>query len=232
MASESEPGEEDVQRSGPAQSFEDLRAEIAELRQAVESLPETLEQNWPIPPPDYGEDLGRIVHQLTVVAGRLDGIEKHPALRLTPEQHRQAMVNAGDVLMRNAIQKLDEATQEAGIERDRLARLIGVVRRRGEQRYWLLGTGLAALIFGLLLAPLVASVLPYGMNSRVAALVMKADRWNAGMALMEMGNPEAWRSVVESTELVRVNQDALKTCRQAAAKTKKEQRCTVNVPAK
>ena len=88
------------------------------------------------------------------------------------------------------------------------------------------------MIAGLLLSPLLASVLPWGLNSGVAALVMKTDRWNAGRELMEAGNPESWRSMADAAELVRVNQEALKTCRGAAAKAKKEQRCVINVPAR
>jgi hypothetical protein len=106
------------------------------------------------------------------------------------------------------------------------------VRDKGEQRSWLLWTGLATLIAGLLLSPLLASVLPWRLNSGVAALVMKTDRWNAGKALMEAGNPESWRGVADAAELMRVNQEALKTCRQAVAKAKKEQRCPINVPAR
>lgn len=152
-------------------------------------------------------------------------------LRLTPDAHRQAVAEAGDVLMRNAARKLDQATEEAAFERDRLAGMIGAARSKGEQRSWLLAIGIVALVAGLLLSPWMAGMLPLGPKSRVAALVMRADRWDAGAALMQAGNPEGWREVVDASELVRVNQEALKTCRQAA-KAKKDQRCPINVPVK
>ena len=229
---ESTLDEEDAQLSDPAQAFNDLRTEVAQLRRELKALPGALKQNRPRPPPDYSEDLGCIAKELTAVAGRLDKMEKHPALRLTPDQHRQAVADAGDVLMRNSAGKLDQAAKEAGIERDRLAGLIGAARAKGEQRSWLLWTGFATLIAGLLLAPLLASVLPFGLNSRVAALVMKANRWNAGMVLMKAEDPEGWRDMADAAELVRVNQEALKTCRQAAAKAKKDQRCAIVAPAR
>jgi len=37
--------------------------------------------------------------------------------------------------------------------------------------------------------------------------------------------------VADASNLVRVNQEVLAACREAAAKAKKEQRCTITVPA-
>ena len=212
----------------PAQAFEDLRAEVSELRRAVEALPGAWQENQP---PDYAPSLGTIAKGLAAVDGRLAGIEKHPALRLTPEQHQQAVAQAGNMLMREAVQKLDRAAQDAERERHQLAGLIGTVRKQDEQRNWLLWTGLGALVVGLLASPFVAGVLPFGGDSVVAALIMKADRWNAGIALMQAGSPDGWRGVAAASDLVRVNQEVLTACREAAAKTKKEQRCTITVPA-
>jgi len=220
--------EEHHEAADPAQAFEDLRAEVAALRRAVAALPGAWEENQP---PDYAPSLGTIAKGLAAVDGRLAGIEKHPALRLTPEQHQQAVAQAGNILMREAMQKLDRAAQDAERERQHLAGLIGTVRKQDEQRTWLLWAASGALIAGLLVSPFVAAVLPFGGDSFVAALIMKADRWNAGMALMQAGNPDGWRGAVDSWNLVRTNQEAISACSEAAAKTKKEQRCTITVPA-
>ena len=40
-----------------------------------------------------------------------------------------------------------------------------------------------------------------------------------------------WRGLADASNLVRVHQEALTACREAAAKAKKEQRCTITVPA-
>jgi hypothetical protein len=64
---------------GPAAAFEALRAEVAQLRAALEGLLTTA--------PDYSPTLADIAQSLAVIAA-------HPALRLTPEdlafQVRQA----------------------------------------------------------------------------------------------------------------------------------------------
>jgi hypothetical protein len=212
----------------PAQAFEDLRAEVSELRRALEALPGAWEESRP---PDYTPSLGTIAQGLAAVENQLAGIEQHPALRLTPEQHQQAIAHAGNTLMREAVQKLDRAAQDAERERHRLAGLIGTVRKQDEQRHWLLLAAAWALVVGLLVSPFVAGVLPFGGDSAVAAVIMNADRWNAGIALMQAGSPDGWRGVADASNLVRVNQEALAACSEAAAKAKKEQRCTITVPA-
>ena len=144
----------------PAQVFEDLRAEVSELRRAIEALPGAWEDSRP---PDYTPSLGTIAQALAAVENQLAGIEQHPALRLTPEQHQQAIAQAGNILMREAVQKLDRATQDAERERHRLAGLIGTVRKQDEQRHWLLWVASGALVVGLLVSPFV------GKRQRLAA---------------------------------------------------------------
>lgn len=65
----------------------------------------------------------------------------------------------------------------------------------------------------------------------VASVVMNNDRWKAGIALMESGSPEGWHSIVEASELVRANRQALSACAEAAGNAKKDQRCTITVSA-
>jgi hypothetical protein len=71
---------------------------------------------------------------------------------LTPEQHQQAVAQAGNVLMRKAAQKLDLAAQDAERERHQIAGLIGTVRKQDEQRNWLLWAASGAMVAGLLVS--------------------------------------------------------------------------------
>jgi len=69
-------------------------------------------------------------------------------------------------------------------------------------------------------------------GSHLAALATgETDRWQAGGALMQEASPEGWREMVSSVALSRANADALRTCREAAAKSGKEQKCAVVVGA-
>jgi hypothetical protein len=223
-----ETPEEPAGEVDAAQAFEDLRTEVSVLRRAVEALPEEWEANQP---PDYTVSLGAIAKGLAGVAGRLDEIERHPALKMTPEQHQAAIAQAGSGLMREAASNLYQATKAAERERDELAGMIGSVRGQDNQLKWLLWTAGIALLFGLLVSPVFARLLPFGLDGRVAAYILQADRWGAGAALMQAGNPQAWRGMMDEHNLVQLNREAIAACRAAAAQAKKEQRCTVVVPA-
>lgn len=210
--------EADEGAADAARAFEELRAEVAGLRQAVAALPGAWEEHRP---PDTTPTLGAIVKSLAVVAGRLDRLE----------QQQQVPIQAEAGPMQETARKLELAVHDLRDERQRLAGLVGSARQQDEQRAGLASVGLAALVVGLLASPLVASTLPFGLDGRVAALVMREDRWDAGMALMAAASPEAWREVATATHLARANSAALGTCGAAAAKAQKDQRCTITVPA-
>jgi hypothetical protein len=209
-----------------AQAFEDLRTEVTALRRAVEGLPGEWESHQP---PDYTVTLGAIAKGLATVAGRLESIEGHPALKLTPEQHQEAIARAGSGLMREASEKMYSATTAAERERQVLSGLIGSVRTRNKQLRWLAWTGGVALLMGLLASPILARLLPFGWDEDVAASILNTDRWNAGIALMKSTNPEGWTTLANEMNLVELNHTVLSTCREAAARVKKPQPCTIVV---
>jgi hypothetical protein len=185
--------EDDPQAGDPAQAFEDLRAEVAAIRRAVEALPSAWDENRP---PDYSPDLGRITKGLVSVIGQLDAINKHPALRLTPDQHSQAVAQAGHGLMREAAQKLDRAAQDAERERQKLADLIGTVRTRRDQLFWVVALPVLVSAITLFASPILLSWLPFGLPSQAVAIVMDEDRWDAGQALMREASPASYEEVL------------------------------------
>jgi hypothetical protein len=210
------------------QAFDNLRAEVAGMRRALQGLAETLRQLSPV---DYTETLGAMAKRLEILGSTMAAIEQHPAIRTTPAQYHQAIAGAGEGLMQKSVRELDSAKAAAVGERRELAAMIGTMRGQWQQWKWLGWTGGGAFILGLLISPAFARVLPFGWGGHVAALIMNADRWGAGTALMQAGNPAAWRGLMDDFNLVKSNQAALAACRDAAAKTKKEQHCGVIVPA-
>ena len=149
----------------PAQAFEALRAEVAALRQVIEAGgPQT---------PDYSPDLGRIVQGLNHVGATLEAIEAHPALRLTPAQFGQAMTQAGRELMSEVAQKYERARQDAERERHQLAGMIGTVRAKRNQTFWLIALPVAVFVFTLLASPVLLSGLPFGLNQWAAEVVLR-----------------------------------------------------------
>jgi len=220
--------EDDGQPGDAARAFEDLRAEVSVLRRAIEALPEEWEANQP---PDYTESLGQITQGLSKVAGRLQLIEQHPALRSTPAEHKADIIAAGQDLMSRAAGRIDTAAEAFKREQQNLAGVIGTVRTQRKQLEWLAITAAAALGVGLLLSPFAARLLPFGWDAGVAATILHADRWSAGQALMRSADQDAWTTLAAEVSLVEPNHDALTACREAAARTKKEQHCVIVVPA-
>jgi hypothetical protein len=201
--------------SDAARAFEDLRAEVSVIRRAVEALPGAWEENQP---PDYSPDLGRIAKGLAVVAAQLDDINKHPVLRMTPEQHRQAIAQTANGLMRESVQKLDRATQDVARERQQLADLIGIVRDKRDQRFWLIALPVMAAFVTLCASPILLGWLPFGLPSQAAALIMNDDRWNAGQALMREVSLASYEKMV--TLYNTCGSQPVEFCQQAiAAKT-------------
>lgn len=217
----------DDEADSAAAAFEDLRAEILVLRRAVEAIPATLRENRPS---DYAPTLGAIVKAVQGVEKRLSGIEGHPAIRLTPEQHGRAIERAAANIMREPMETFRNEAAALGHERRQLAQTIGVALTQEAQRRWQLWFAGTGLILGLMLFPLIAALAPGGTH--LAALAMgETDRWQAGGALMREASPEGWREFVASANLARANSEAIKACGEAAAKAAKEQKCTIIVTA-
>lgn len=215
-------------RSDPAQAFEDLRAEVSVLRKAIEVFPDALERNRA---PDYSPDFAVIGQGMDAIGAALENLQKHPALRLTPEQHGSAVAQAGSALIREAVQRFDHATQEAERERYNLAKVIGLARSKSDQRFWLAIAAAIGLVVGFGVFPFVMRAMPFGLNSASAAVIMSANRWDAGTALMKAGNPDGWAQLATDANLVSANRDRIAVCRDAAAKTKKDERCSIVVQA-
>jgi hypothetical protein len=180
-------------------------------------------------PPDYAQDLAVIGKGLDEIGGQLETIQQSPALRLSPEQQGASIANAGRTMISEAADALRRAAQEADRERYNLSQMIGIVKAKRQEWRDLLWTAGVMLVIGLFVSPFIAGFLPFGLNARIAALVMMRDRWDAGEALMEAGNPPGWAQLVADTNLAHDNREKITACREIANKTKKDERCTITV---
>ncbi|CAM5761520.1 hypothetical protein LMIY3S_00166 [Labrys miyagiensis] len=178
----------------------------------------------------YTPSLSAIKQTLGTVEKRLAGIEQQPALRLTPEQHAQAISRAGAGLVEGAARALRNESEDLGRERRQLAEIVGTTRTRHAQRralLWTLGGGLAT---GLVLFPLLGAFVPG--RSYLAALAMGTiDRWQAGASLMQVDKPAGSNDLWGTSRLLNANVDVLRSCREAARKSNTEQKCIIVVPA-
>ena len=218
-----------------ARAFEDLRAELALMRRAVDRL--LSEHAGQSPAPDYSETLGVISHNLSGTAQRVDALVSSPALSLTPEElGRQIVAAAYDA--RREDHRLFLAAQQGMLEvGTTLGRQLNSHTMADEQRRRLWRTGLVALAVGALLWAVLAGPLARSMPGSwlwpewMAARTLRMPMWEGGQRLMRAGNDQAYAGVLAGNRLVTANRDALATCRRQAAKSKKAVRCTVQVKA-
>jgi hypothetical protein len=212
--------------SDPAKAFDDLRAEVSVLRKAVEALPGAIRENRP---PDYAQDLAVIGKGLDEIGNQLETIQKSPALRMSPEQQGESIASAGSAMIREAAQKLDRAAQEADRERHNLSQMIGTVVAKERQRLlWLMYLPLM-FVAGFIAFPFAMRAMPASLKRSVAATIIGAGEWDAGMALMQAGNPDGWAQLTADANLADANREKIKACQDEATKTKKDQRCTITM---
>ncbi|WP_145998307.1 DUF6118 family protein [Caulobacter flavus] len=204
------------------EAFGQLRTEVALLRRAVEGLAVAGERHEAI---DYGPTLGKMAEQLAAVDNRIEALAQSPLLSLTPSRV------AGEVQAATA-----RARQEAQGDWSRLQRglddavrtldqVIPRPREAREQRRWLSGAGAVGFLLGIFvwlgLSGPVARVLPDSWQApeRLAAAILRRDRWSAGQRLMEKSNPQAWRTMVEDLRFADDNRATLDACRARASST-------------
>lgn len=212
------------QAGDPAQAFEDLRAEVSVLRRAIETLPAAIRENRA---PDYSADLAVLGKGLDELGEQIETILKSPALMMSPAQQGESIAKAGANLIREAAQRLGDAARAVEGERSKLAHIVGEAWAQDRQWRLLCLAGGVALAAGLVLSPIVAGLLPLGLNARVAALIMREDRWTAGADLMRAGNPAEWARLAADAQLISDNRSAVDVCRATVARSGKLQHCQV-----
>jgi Family of unknown function (DUF6118) len=222
----SDPGAGPPAAGDPATAFHALRAEVAELREAIEALRgELVDARGP----DLTPTLAQFAKAQQIVAQHLGAIQQHPAVKLTPAEHGEAIRRAGDAVLGDAARGMTaEATRVRDYAND-LGRVIGTARSKQQQLKVLLWTAGAAISAGLVLSPFIVRLLPFGIDENIAAFTLRADRWEAGSRLMQSANPAAWHELQSVADIVRVNHAAIAACREAAVKTGKSQHCAITV---
>ncbi len=204
----------------PAAAFEALRLEVAKVLHAIERSSAAA--------PDYSPTLAQISQCLAF-------IEQHPALRYTPQSFASETRAAVEGVHNRTSQAMDGAAKQMNGAAADLTRLVGAVRVRQIQTYWVVGAAACGLLLGIALwvglSGPIARKLPksWAVPEMMAAATMNMDLWQAGERLMQAQNPAGWKADVDATNLVGANIAAVTACQQLAAHTARPQRCVVKV---
>lgn len=232
--------EDDSQAGDPAAAFEALRstiekqggqigAEMTIIRRGVEAAFDQFEKIRQ--PPDYGPDLGKIIQFLAIVEERLAAVEQSPILRNGAEHYARSLERSGEGLVRTAALELERRATDLEREAVNLAAYTKSAYNRKSQdlRMWIAGG--IGLLAGALMVLLLPRILPFAADTHVAAIVIGQGRWDAGVTMMQTADPVGWRGVVDSSQLVRDNAEAIGQCAEAARTAGADQRCAITVKA-
>ena len=180
---------------GAERAFEALREEVAALRRGMELVYRQVQQAGQQPAaagPDYTLTLGRMEKALGVVAGRLEAVERQPALQVTGAslgmELNAAARSATDTLsssVNGVVSEMRNATATLGD-------LVGRIHDQREQRWWMWGAGGAGVLGGVLLWFMLAALLPWGAGDWLASLPIGGGPWVAGETLLARNSPESW----------------------------------------
>lgn len=221
----------DGENDAATQAFEAVRAEVAQLRRAVQQLTAQAATEMP----DYAVTLGEISHNLAVTADRVDKLTKSPALSMTPAGIGAQINTAAAEARRGDKQLLDQARGDMTKAAVELIASVGSAREYEVQRRWLISIGLISLVSGALLSWLlsgpVARAVPgsWLWPEKMAARTLDQPMWEAGMHLMQTDGPVTWSGIVTGSRMITANKNALDNCWKAASKTKKAVPCSIRV---
>jgi hypothetical protein len=216
-----------------AQAFAQLRGEVALLRRAVEQL---ASERADIVLPDYSATLGKIALTLGEIGGDMQQMAQSPALEVAPESLAQRIDAAAQAARRtdhaaqiDARERLDRATTD-------MRQIIGTVPhpRRAAPPPCLGGRRRAARGDDAMVvhSGMIARSAPSSWNwpeGMAAHMMREPTLWDAGVHLMQAGNPEAWNSITRAAAIARANSDSIVACERKATKARQPVRCTIRI---
>ncbi len=176
------------------QAFEALREEVAALRRGVELVYRQAQQAAPSGPsaPDYTPTLGKMEKALGAIAGRLEAVEGHPALRLTPGAYAQQVATGVRQVEHEAGHGVAHVQGHLSTALGELRAMIGSAHSQlaQQRREWITAAIGAAAGF-VIWYPLVLLVALLGGGHWLAGKLVGGTKWEAGWTLMQEANPVA-----------------------------------------
>ena len=211
-----------------------LAREMADLRRGVEAAFEGIDAIGHRP--DTSVDLARITKSLDRVSGQLQAIQNAQSpIEVAADRYVRKFEESGTAMISAAITVFSRSAHELQGVSEELGERLALAKGRYVRRKFLgfaggCGAAIGALA-GVVMTLFLPAMFPLSAAPRVAALVMRQEPWEAGMKLMKFASAEGWSRVASADELVETNRATVSACREAAAKTKRDQKCPITVAA-
>lgn len=216
-----------------AEAFARLEGELALMRRAVQHL---AAERADIVIPDYGKTLGGMAKQIDAISGSLGEIAEHPAMQMTPEGVGERIEVAAVAARRVDQERIEQAQKDSRQATQELRAALAQVRTADEQRrrFWqgIGGGSLAGILLWSFLPGTIARAVPEDWHwpERMAArLIGQPTPWNAGIQMMQTGNPVAWDKIVQASRIEQENRQVISGCVTSANRSGQIVRCSVRV---
>lgn len=181
-----------------AEAFARLEREMALMRRAVEHV---AAERADITIPDYTVTLGKMAQYLNQAQQELKAIAARPAMKLTPKDLAQHIDDAARMVRRSDHEELHAARERYDRAAHALNGVVARVRTADQQQkhlVWAASLGvLAGCLLWAILPGAILRALPdswHGPEKMAAHIVGEPSMWEAGERLMQVGNPDGWRS--------------------------------------
>lgn len=186
--------------------------------------------------PDYNPTLAKINANMAEFAKQMKALSQSEALRMTPEnmgERIDAVAEAAREADRITIKDMRELNRQSNVA---INKAVGTLRAKQDQRWHMLyaiGVAILAIFLLWLFYPgWAASMAPQGWHwpERVARRTMgEPTLWDAGIRLMQAGNPEGWQAIVDAADMRQANLETIAACDRAAEKAKEPVQCTIRI---
>lgn len=182
-------------------AFDALREEVAALRRGMELLYRQVQQAAGQPAaatgPDYTLTLGKMEKALGIIAGRLEAVERQPALQMTAARLGAELDMAAQAAASSMTGSLTGVVNEMRSATMQMEGMFRQVHRRREQQAWLWTAGVGGMLGGVWLWFLLAALLPWGAGDWLASLpIGRGGPWAAGQTLLQRDSPQSWDKMV------------------------------------
>ena len=230
---EAEPGPAKVEIDQAVEAFARLEGEMALVRRAVQHL---AAERADIVIPDYGPTLTEMTKRLGAIAGSIGDIAEHPAMQVTPDGFGRRIEAAAQAARRDDQGRIIDAYNELRQAAQDMRAVTSHARTSAEQRrsvFQAVGGGvLGGILLWSFLPGTIARAMPESWQwpERMARHLL-GDRTitDAGIRLIRSQNPRLWDDIAEATELLSVNRNAIRRCKESARRSKRQVTCAVQV---
>jgi hypothetical protein len=127
-----------------------------------------------------------------VIAGRLETVERQPALQVTGASLGVELNAAARSATNTLSGSVNGVVSEMRNATATLGDLVGRIHDQREQRWWMWGAGGAGVLGGVLLWFFLVALLPWGAGDWLASLPIGGGPWVAGETLLARSSPESW----------------------------------------